>query len=97
MKIAVSWRCGHLNVADGSAVGGAPELLIYRDCVSTLLTVCDVVSVPSGACACACVSVTLALWLWRAEWVRPSSTLLLPGQRGRQPRAPGVFWTLCLA
>lgn len=37
MKIAVSWRCGHLNVPDGSAVGGAPVLLIYRDCVSTCL------------------------------------------------------------
>lgn len=51
--------------------------------------------------------VTLALWLWRAEWkmeptglsvwscIRPHF-LLLPGQRGRQSRASGVFWSLSL-
>lgn len=51
--------------------------------------------------------VTLALWLWRAEWkMEPtglsdwpcicSHFLLLPGQRGRQSWASGVFWSLGL-
>lgn len=100
MKVPVCWSCGHLNVPDGSAVGGAPVLVIYRysefppSLLYMMWSLFPVVRV--RVCVCMCVK----LWHFgggeQFDLHPPAFTLLLPDQRGRQPRAPGVFGRLCL-
>lgn len=73
-------------------------------CVSILFAINDVVSVPVGLSVSVC---DLGTWVVESR-VKMESTglsvwpdirphfLLLPGQRGRQSGASGVFWSLGL-